>query len=61
MVSALNVAGEVKSSVVWGDGIPTQLPEVDVVLVYRDELAPKSLFGQRVKDHCLIAHHSMVC
>ncbi|WP_254700271.1 hypothetical protein [Trinickia violacea] len=58
-IMMLNIAGEVKSSVVWGDGIPTLLPEVDVVFVFRDELAPKPLFGQRVKDHCLITHDNL--
>lgn len=55
----LNVGGEAKSSVVWGDGIPTLLPKADIVFVYRDELAPKPLFGRRTKDHCLISHSQL--
>lgn len=55
-IMMLNVGGEAKSAVVWGDGIASVLPQVDIVFVYRDELAPKPLFGQRTKDHCLITH-----
>jgi hypothetical protein len=54
-IMMFKVDGALRSVAVWGDGIPTLLPEVDAVLVYRDELAPKPLFGQKVKDHCLIA------
>ncbi|MFC5431085.1 hypothetical protein ACFPTO_20100 [Paraburkholderia denitrificans] len=58
-IMMLNIEGEAKSSVVWGDGIPTLLPEVDIVFVYRDELAPKPLLGKREKDHCLIVHSQL--
>lgn len=58
-IMMLNVGGHAKSSVVWGDGIPTLLPEVDIVFVYRDELAPKPLFGQRTKDHCLVTQSEL--
>lgn len=58
-IMMLNVGGQAKSSVVWGDGIPTLLPEVDIVFVYRQQLAPKPLFGQRTKDHCLVTHSQL--
>jgi hypothetical protein len=54
-IMMFKVDGALRSVAVWGDGIPTLLPDVDAVLVYRDELAPKPLFRQKVKDHCLIA------
>ena len=53
-VVMFKVDGALRSVAVWSDGIPTLLPEVDAVLVYRNELAPRPLFGQRIKDHCLI-------
>jgi len=33
--------GKVKTTVAWGDGIPILLPEVDVVIVPRQTLAPR--------------------
>ncbi len=44
-VSFLNVAGQVQSAVVWTDAIPTYLPEVDVVLIYRDQIRKRTLLG----------------
>ncbi|MGF6595829.1 hypothetical protein P3T23_000536 [Paraburkholderia sp. GAS448] len=58
-IMMFKVDGALRSVAVWSDGIPTLLPEVDTVLVYRDELAPKTLFRQRVKDHCLIGHEHL--
>lgn len=58
-VMMFKVDGALRSVAVWSDGIPTLLPEVDAVLVYRDELAPRPLFGQKAKDHCLIGHERL--
>ncbi len=58
-IMMFKVDGVLKSVAVWSDGIPTLLPEVDAVLVYRDELAPKPLFRRKVKDHCLVRHKQL--
>lgn len=34
-------AGQVSTGTVWSDGIPVLLPETDVVVIYRDALAPR--------------------
>jgi hypothetical protein len=33
--------GEVKSCVIWGDGVPMLTPRVDLVMMLRDQTAPK--------------------
>lgn len=48
----IEVAGKPLSICAWPDGIPIALPQVDAVVVDRDELAPRRLFGRR-KDMCL--------
>lgn len=40
--------------VVWPDAIPELMPEVDYLMVLRDELAPKGLLGGRKKDQILV-------
>jgi hypothetical protein len=45
-----DVKGVVRTGVAWGDGIPILLPEVDLVLVPRDQLAPRRLFRAAAKD-----------
>lgn len=49
------IDGHLRSAVVWGDGIPTLMPQTDAVIVVRDELAPKPLFRPRTKDTCVVA------
>jgi hypothetical protein len=49
----LILAGKVASYVVWGDAIPSLIPQVDVVLVPRKQLAPRGLF-QKKDDMCLV-------
>ena len=44
----------VVSVVVWPDAIVELIPKVDFLLVGRDELAPKPLFGSRNKDQILV-------
>ena len=48
------VDGQLHSLVVWGDGIPMLMPQTDLVIIVRDQLAPKPFFGQRSKDMCLL-------
>jgi hypothetical protein len=49
------IDGQLRSAVVWGDGIPTLMPQADAVIVVRDEFAPKPLFRSRTKDTCVAA------
>ncbi|ALL68276.1 hypothetical protein K788_00003500 [Paraburkholderia caribensis MBA4] len=48
------VNGLLRTAMVWPDGIPTLIPEVDVVLGVRDELAPLIADGKKRPDRCLI-------
>ncbi|WP_322051598.1 hypothetical protein [Paraburkholderia bannensis] len=57
-IMPLSINGQLRTVVVWGDGIPELFPEVDMLLVVRDELAPESSSGVRQKDKCLIAQRS---
>lgn len=41
------VDGVTQSVVVWGDAIPILLPVVDLVLIPRDKLAPRSFFRRK--------------
>lgn len=47
------IDGETRSAVIWGDAIPVLLPAVDMVLVARQELAPRRLFGRKM-DVCAV-------
>ena len=58
-IMPLSVNGELRTVVVWGDGIPELIPEVDLLLVMRDELAATSPSGARQKDRCLITQQSV--
>jgi hypothetical protein len=49
----------VASCVVWGDAIPILLPEVDFVVIVRDELAPRKFF-KRKPDRALISWAQML-
>lgn len=42
-----------KTFVVWGDAIPEALPQVDLYVLVRDELAPRRLF-RKSQDACLV-------
>jgi hypothetical protein len=46
--------GRPKTFIVWGDAIPEAIPEVDLLVLVRDEMAPRRLFSKR-KDMCLVA------
>jgi len=43
-ISFITVGGRAQSTAVWTDAIPTHLPEVDAVLIYRDQLRKKNWF-----------------
>jgi len=47
-----DVAGTLRTGVVWGDAIPILLPRVDVVMAPRKELAPRRLL-RRAEDSVL--------
>ena len=46
--------GQLVSGVAWGDGIPIMLPEVDIVIIPRQELAPRSFFGKTKEDMVVV-------
>jgi hypothetical protein len=46
--------GKARTFVVWGDAIPVALPDVDLLVLVRDELAPRRLFRKK-RDICLVA------
>jgi len=48
------VAGRLVSVAVWPDAISELVPDVDYLLIGRDELAPKAFFGPRKKDQILL-------
>ena len=39
--------GEISPVIVWSDGIPVSLPDVQKIVIYRDELAPRKLFSRK--------------
>jgi hypothetical protein len=47
------VHGVVVTAVVWGDGIPILLPEVDMLIIPRNELAPRRWFRRKQFDFVL--------
>jgi hypothetical protein len=53
MFVAIN--GRALSACVWPDGIPTALPRVDLLIIDRDELAPRRFFSRR-KDRALVEY-----
>jgi hypothetical protein len=50
----MNIGGRVFSAAVWPDAISELVPQVDFLVIGRDELAPKSLFGGKKKDQILV-------
>jgi hypothetical protein len=46
--------GAARTFVVWGDATPVALPDVDLLVLVRDELAPRRLF-RKTRDLCLVA------
>jgi hypothetical protein len=53
-VEMLAVGGEIRPGVVWPDAVPILLPEVDLVAVHRNELAPRSLIIGKKRDTRLV-------
>ncbi len=47
--------GEARSAVIWGDAIPIAIPEIDVIVMARHELAPRGLLWRK-KDHSLVPY-----
>jgi hypothetical protein len=54
----VTVGGQLGSAVVWPDGISTLIPQVDMIIVGRDELAPRRFFRAQ-KDTCAITQASV--
>lgn len=48
------IGGRAASVAVWPDAISELVPQVDYLIIGRDELAPKTLFGSRKKDQILV-------
>ena len=53
-ISFVQQGGAARTFVVWGDAIPVALPDVDLLVLVRDELAPRRLFRKQ-RDICLVA------
>ena len=49
----MNVEGVLNSAAVWPDGIATLIPAVELLIIPRDQLAPRNLLWSRQKDLCL--------
>jgi hypothetical protein len=45
-----DVGGDLLTAVIWGDGIPILLPQVDLVLVPRKRLSPQQWYPSRQND-----------
>ncbi|PMS20516.1 hypothetical protein C0Z16_34565 [Paraburkholderia rhynchosiae] len=58
-VMLLAVNGELTTVVVWGDAIPELIPDVQAVLVVRDELSPDSVKNKSAKDRCLVQQRTL--
>jgi hypothetical protein len=50
----LNINEHVASVVVWPDAISELIPEVDYLVIGRDELAPKSFFGRKKQEKIIV-------
>jgi hypothetical protein len=53
-ISFVQQGGAARTFAVWGDAIPVALPDVDLLVLVRDELAPRRLF-RKARDLCLVA------
>jgi hypothetical protein len=53
-ISFVQQDGQARTFVVWGDAVPVALPDVDLLLLVRDALAPRRLF-RKTRDICLVA------
>jgi hypothetical protein len=49
-ISFLRRDGGIRSFVVWGDAMPVALPDVDVLMLVRQQLAPRRLFLFKPQD-----------
>ena len=52
--------GAARSLAVWPDGIPIALPDVDLVMLGRDELAPRSPLGKKQTEKALVPRSELV-
>lgn len=48
-----NIEGNLGTAVIWGDAIPTLIPEVDYLIIPRKEIAPRRFFKRR-EDICCV-------
>ncbi len=46
--------GSIVSAAVWPDAISELIPEVDILFIGREKLAPKRFFRATEKDQCLL-------
>ena len=53
----MQIDGSILSVVVWTDAIPTLLPRVDALVIFRQDLAPRRLF-KRQDDTCVVPFDS---
>lgn len=53
-IMLLNHQGKAKTFVVWPDGIPIAMPDTELVVLMRDELAPKKLKKAAEPEHTVL-------
>ena len=55
-IRAAVINGALRPTIVWGDAIPTLIPEVETLIVAREELAPRTMFGfwRRRLDYSIV-------
>lgn len=51
----LKVGSELFTTAIWPDGITTLIPQVDRVIIPRDNLAPRRWLFLKQKDNCLVS------
>lgn len=60
-VMFLKVDDQVQSAVVWGDAMPIAIPRTDLIVLVRDELAPKKgIFRRKSQDYCIVEASGVV-
>lgn len=48
-INYLDVDGAIRTAVMWADGVPSILPDVEIIILYRDRFLPRRWFRKREK------------
>ncbi len=59
-VSFQRLNDKATSCAIWSEAIPTALPEVDTVIMYRESLAPSTFFGGRKTDFTIVDYSEIL-